>query len=361
MRPTASSAPGEPSTPGSGDTRSTSRSLTTRKSPWTSSATSRSTEAGGSMSRTSGVLAAMKAVPGGARYTPAPQSGGWGGMNQVAANAIYGNPAADQNGYGPSLPRPSRVFTDGAFGPMSPIQPVPVDQPVVPGGFPDPRWWQPPVGWNLPTQPGSEGLKLASFAQLQTIASRYNVARRAIELRKEEIAGLEWSIEMTTQAAKAYRGDHKAHRDFGERAAEATRFFRHPDPDYFDFQSFLKAALEEIFVFDALCLVFRPKYGKGLGRGLLGSDLDSIRLVSGPCYSDDTEVLTRRGWLKFADTLPEDEFATRHPKTKALEWQQPTYFHKEAWQGDLLNFHGQTLDILVTPNHRMLVNCRSKG
>ena len=83
--------------------------------------------------------------------------------------------------------------------------------------------------------------------------------------------------------------------------------------------------------------------------------------MSGPCYSDDTEVLTRRGWLKFSDTLPGDEFATRHPKTKALEWQQPTYFHKEAWQGDLLNFHGQTLDILVTPNHRMLVNSRSRG
>ena len=234
------------------------------------------------MSRSSGVLAAMKAIPGGARYTPAPQSGGWGGMNQVAANAMYGNPYASQAGYGPFLPRPSRVFTDGAFGPGAPIQPVPVDQPAVPGGFPDPRWWQAPVSWNLPTQPGSEGLKMASFQQLQTIASRYNVARRAIELRKEEIAGLEWSIEMTTQAAKAYRGDHKAHRDFGERAAAATKFFRQPDPDYFDFQSFLKAALEEIFVFDALCLVFRPKYGKGLGRGLLGSDLDSLRLVSGP-------------------------------------------------------------------------------
>ena len=53
---------------------------------------------------------------------------------------------------------------------MSPIQPVPVDQPAVPGGFPDPRLWQYPVGWNLPTQPGTEGFKLASFAQLATIA-----------------------------------------------------------------------------------------------------------------------------------------------------------------------------------------------
>src|SRR5208337_3875197 len=150
------------------------------------------------------------------------------------------------------------------------------------GQFPDPRLWQAPVGWNLPTQPGTEGLKLASFSQLQTIASKYNVARRAIELRKEEIAGLEWEIQLTTKAARAYQGDHGAMRDFGERAAQATKFFKHPDPDYFDFQSFLKALLEEIFVYDALCLVFRPKYGKGLGRGLLGSDLDSLNLISGP-------------------------------------------------------------------------------
>jgi hypothetical protein len=47
------------------------------------------------MSRASGVLAAMKAVPGGARYTPAPQSGGAGRISPVAANAMYGNPYQD--------------------------------------------------------------------------------------------------------------------------------------------------------------------------------------------------------------------------------------------------------------------------
>jgi 8-oxo-dGTP pyrophosphatase MutT (NUDIX family) len=232
------------------------------------------------VSRASGVLAAMKAVPGGARHTPAPQSGGFGAISPVAANALYGNPYS-QSGYGPFLPRPSRTFTDGAFGPMSPIQPVPVDEPAVPGGFPDPRRWQYPVGWNLPTQPRSEGLSLASFQQLYTLASKYSVARQCIELRKEEIRGLEWSIELTTKAAKAYQGDHKAMRDFGERAAQATKFFKHPDPEYWNFSSFLDALLEEIFTFDALSLIFRPKYGRGLGRGLLGSDLDSLNLISG--------------------------------------------------------------------------------
>src|SRR5450755_3263794 len=126
------------------------------------------------MSRTSGVLAAMKAAPG--RHAPASQAGGYGAMNSVAANAMYGNPNA-RGGYGPFLPRPSSVFTDGAFGPMAPIQPSPVDEPPPGGDFPDPRWWQPPQSWNLPTQPRTEGLAMASFEQLRTIAEKYSVAR----------------------------------------------------------------------------------------------------------------------------------------------------------------------------------------
>ena len=396
----------------------------------------------------------MKAVPGGARHTPAPQSGGYGTINQVAANAQWGN-AYSQSGYGPFLPRPSRTFSDGAFGPMSPIQPVPVDQPPPGGQFPDPRLWQAPVGWNLPTQPGSEGLKLASFSQLQTIAEKYSVARRCIQLRKDEICGLEWSIEMTTQAAMAYQNDHKAMRDFGERAAKATKFFKHPDPDYWNFQSWLSALLEEIFVFDALSLVFRPKYGKGLGRGLLGSDLDSIRLVSGPtirplldmhggkprppapcyqqflfgvprsdyqtiisgsdiddygltgaevnsfradtmlyaplnprrespygfppveqallpiisglqkqefqlsyytegCYSDDTEILTRNGWKLFAKLSDEDEVATRS-ESGLFEWQVPSARLEYPFDGEMVEFSNKSVDLLVTPGHRMLV------
>lgn len=187
--------------------------------------------------------------------------------------------------YGPFLPRDPRVFTDAAFAPMSPIQPTPVDEPPPGGTFPGPRYWQYRNAWNLPTPPGSEGLKLASFDQLRTLAQKYSVARAAIELRCEEIRGLRWDITLTTDAAKAYQGDRKAMQDFGERKAKAKRFFKRPDPDFWNFDNFLNAFLEEIFVYDALCMVFRPKYGASFGmggRGLLGSNLDSLNLVSGP-------------------------------------------------------------------------------
>ena len=50
-------------------------------------------------------------------------------------------------------------------------------------------------------------------------------------------------------------------RDFGERRAEAIKFFRQPDPNYFDFSSFMEAALEEVFVFDALSILSSPSGG----------------------------------------------------------------------------------------------------
>jgi 8-oxo-dGTP pyrophosphatase MutT (NUDIX family) len=185
--------------------------------------------------------------------------------------------------YGGFLPRPTEDFTEGAFGPFSPILPVPVDAPPPGAERAEPRREEYRVGWNLPVgQPGTEGLKLADFSTLRTLADLYSVARACIQLRKAEIRGLEWDIMPTHDAAKKMRNDHKATADFNERRVKAIKFFKHPDPDYFSWNSWLDAVLEEIFVFDALSILMRPKWSKGTGKGLLGSDLDSLALISGP-------------------------------------------------------------------------------
>lgn len=193
---------------------------------------------------------------------------------------------ADQHGYANAyagfLPRPAADFTQGAFGPFSPILPVPVDEPAQTGRA-EPRREEYRVGWNLPVgTPGSEGLKLASFSTLRTLADLYSVARACIQLRKSEIRGLEWDIMPTTEAAKANRGDKAWFKDFGERRAKVKKFLKRPDPDYYSWSTFIDAFLEEVFVFDALSLYLRPKRGRGMGKGLLGSDLDSLNLISGP-------------------------------------------------------------------------------
>lgn len=234
------------------------------------------------MARPGAIVAAMKALPAGGRYSPA-NAAGMGRISPAMANAMMGG--SYNAAYGPFLPRNPEVFTDGAFAPAAPIQPTPINNPPQGGTYPGPRYWEPRPSWNLPTPPGTEGLKLASFDQLRTLAQKYSVARAAIELRIEEIRGLDWNIALTTDAAKAYQKDNAAMKDFGERKKQFVRFFRRPDPDFWNFDSFLAALLEEIFVFDALSIIFRPKYGARLGmggKGLLGSDLDSMRLVSGP-------------------------------------------------------------------------------
>lgn len=74
------------------------------------------------------------------------------------------------------------------------------------------------------------------------------------------------------------------------------------------------------------------------------------------CYSDDTEVFTKDGWKLFKNCQKDDLFATRKIQTKEFEWQQASGFFKARYDGGLVHFYGQSIDLLVTPNHRMLVN-----
>ena len=233
------------------------------------------------------IISSAKHIPGGARPTAAPQGGGpnFGAISPLARQLDTGGSQGDNwaRTYGGFLPRPSGDFTEGAFGPFSPILPVPVDAPPPGAERAEPRREEYRVGWNLPVgQPGTEGIKLADFGTLRTLADLYSVARACIQLRKAEIRGLEWDIMPTHDAAKSMRNDHGAMKDFGERRAKAIKFFRRPDPDYFSWNSWIDAVLEEIFVYDALSILIRPKWLKGRGKGLLGSDLDSLNLISGP-------------------------------------------------------------------------------
>lgn len=233
------------------------------------------------------IINSAKHIPGGARPTAAPQGGGpnFGTVSPLARQLDTGSSGGGSwtQSYGGFLPRPTEDFTEGAFGPFSPILPVPVDAPPPGAERAEPRREEYRVGWNLPVgQPGSEGIKLADFGTLRTLADLYSVARACIQLRKAEIRGLEWDIMPTHDAAKSMRNDHAAMKDFGERRAKAIKFFRRPDPDYFSWNSWIDAVLEEIFVYDALSILIRPKWLKGKGKGLLGSDLDSLNLISGP-------------------------------------------------------------------------------
>lgn len=197
----------------------------------------------------------------------------------VAGYAMPGMPYGHR-AYGTALPRDPREFLSGMFSPLSPIQPVAVDQPQPGFERPQPRSFEYQPSWNMPIGvPGSEGLKLASFANLRSIADIYSVARACIKLRIQEILGLEWDIIPTKDAEKNMRGSDTKHKDFQQRRAKAMEFWRNPDPNYGSFESWLSAILEDVLVIDALSLYIHPTRMRG--KGLLGSSVGALELIAG--------------------------------------------------------------------------------
>lgn len=215
---------------------------------------------------------------GGYGNNPAPYIGPGPSPLVQSYNESFG---AHNYGTNAALPRDWRTFLSGMFGPLAPIQPVPIDIPPPGEERPEPRRMIYPVGWDMPTgQPGTEGWgKLASFETLRRLGDLYSVARRCIELRKNELRGIGWDIAPTADAAKAMRGDHKAARDFQERRAQLVRFFRKPDPNFVDFTSWFNAILEEFFVTDASALYMQPS--RVPGKGIMGTDLAALDVIDG--------------------------------------------------------------------------------
>ena len=204
-----------------------------------------------------------------------------------AGNAGYSPLVSSYNQFvaghqiGPALPRPFVDFQGGAFGPLSPIQPMPIDMPGD-SGRPGPRRRQYPVGWNLPVgQPGSEGGsgKLAPFDVLYKYADIFSVGRTCINIRRDEMAGLSWDIGPTADAQADTKGDRGAAKDMRQRAAKIVSWFKRIDSNYYGFQNWFTAALEQQIVIDALSLYLAPT--RVDGKGLFGSDLAELQLLDG--------------------------------------------------------------------------------
>lgn len=168
------------------------------------------------------------------------------------------------------LARESRSFTDGEFAPLNPIAPSPIDRPG-PDGRPEPRRYQYPVGYNLPTPPGAG--KLIDFQTLRNMADLHGVTRKCIEIRKREVADSDWEITVRSRSKKdaiKTRNDDAVQKDI----ERITKFFERPDPiQGRSFGAWIKTALEEVFVIDALSIYLHPTWDE--------SQLSALEVVDG--------------------------------------------------------------------------------
>lgn len=80
----------------------------------------------------------------------------------------------------------------------------------------------------------------------------------------------------------------------------------------------------------------------------------------GHCYDPETEILTRdRGWVPFPDVSLNDEVLARTVSGE-MSWENPTEVINELYDGPMVHLSGRNLDLVVTPNHRMLAEHRTK-
>lgn len=76
------------------------------------------------------------------------------------------------------------------------------------------------------------------------------------------------------------------------------------------------------------------------------------------CYSNDTEVLTDDGWIRFPDLRKSHKVASM--VGEELVYQHPTEVQEYDFEGNMYCVDSNQVKLLVTPNHRMYVSHRVK-
>jgi deoxycytidine triphosphate deaminase len=76
-----------------------------------------------------------------------------------------------------------------------------------------------------------------------------------------------------------------------------------------------------------------------------------------PCFADDTEILTRHGWRLVRDVQVSDQVLGMG-KDGIAEWQPVENKQEYFYEGNLIHFGGKSVDLFVTPEHKLLVRKR---
>ncbi len=95
----------------------------------------------------------------------------------------------------------------------------------------------------------------------------------------------------------------------------------------------------------------------GTGRNTNKEYLGHILNVGHGCYDGETEVLTDKGWIRFDEVhkiSSDTKFATR-TCTGIIEYQKASNQVNIAYSGRMYKVKARGVDLLVTPNHNMLV------
>lgn len=187
-----------------------------------------------------------------------------------AFDAMNGTPSSP-------LPRPAE-WDSAQFGPGLPLSPEPLDEPRSDTGLPEPRIWQYPMQWNVP---GVQGRHVVPWETLKQ-AGESPLFRACIEVRKEEILGLDWIVDvdpavvrrLSATSGKSKQDIEKELRSkYQEDIDRAGDFWANPDRQRGqDYGSWMGLLIEEWLTWDAMAIYPRKTYG---------GELLNFRLIDG--------------------------------------------------------------------------------
>jgi len=73
------------------------------------------------------------------------------------------------------------------------------------------------------------------------------------------------------------------------------------------------------------------------------------------CYDDETEVLTADGWKAWPEVTGGELFAAR-TRDGRIRYEPALRLVRKEYRGHMIGFKGMSIDMLVTPDHRVLVS-----
>jgi hypothetical protein len=83
-------------------------------------------------------------------------------------------------------------------------------------------------------------------------------------------------------------------------------------------------------------------------------DRDATAFPSPRCYDEETEVYTEHGFKFWREITADDRLATLNPQGIA-EFHKPKSLYRYDYDGEMIHFREQHLDLMVTPNHNVLI------
>lgn len=78
------------------------------------------------------------------------------------------------------------------------------------------------------------------------------------------------------------------------------------------------------------------------------------------CFDDQTDVLTKRGWLRFYELNEDDEFLSTNLADGTAEWVKSNHLIVSRWDDKMVHFRNIHTDLMTTPNHNHVIRHRVK-